>query len=176
MKQAFVVMGVALGLGLAVTACGKKDDAGSGGASAAAPGAAAAQPAGAKGVCNKVAVAGKCNEESGDPEADKMGCELTHGTWTAGGTCPTEKLFGNCAYGTTKIFYYQGTQPADALLPMGEELAKTDCELVSGKYAAVASPQPATTAVAAAPKGATGAAPKGAAPAPAAKKPGPKGK
>jgi hypothetical protein len=178
MKQAVLVAAVGLGLGLAVTACGKKDDAGSGSANGGtAPGAAAAQPAGAKGVCNKVTVAGKCNEESGDPEADKMGCELTHGTWTVGGTCPAEKLFGNCAYGTTKIFYYQGTQPADALLPMGEELAKTDCELVSGKYVAVAAPQPATTAVAAAPKAATGG-PKGAAPAPAPapKKAGPKGK
>jgi len=175
MKQALLMMTAGLGLSLAAIACGKKDDAGSGGSNAATTAAAAAGP---KGICNKVASAGKCDEESGDPEAEKMGCELTHGTWVPGGTCPTDKLFANCAYGTTKMFYYQGTQAADAILPMSEELAKTDCELVSGKYAAVASPQPTTTAVAAAPKGggATGGGgPKGAAPA-TIKKPGPKGK
>jgi hypothetical protein len=176
MKRCLVTMTVALGMSTLALACGKKDDAG-GGANAGSPGAAAAA-SGPKGVCNKVASAGKCDEESGDPEAEKMGCELTHGTWVPGGTCPTDKLFANCAYGTTKMFYYQGTQPADAILPMGEELAKTDCELVSGKYVAVASPQPATTAVAAAPKAATGGGgAKGGGAAPATtKRPGPKGK
>jgi hypothetical protein len=173
MKKAFVV--AAVGLGLSLVACGKKDDAAGNGSPGASATTASGAAAATKGVCNKIAAAGKCNEESGDPEADKTGCELTHGTWSAGGSCPTDKLFANCAYGTTKIFYYAGAQGPDALLTMSEDLAKMDCEMVSGKYAAVAPPQPAATAVAAAPKAATGGA-KGPVPAPAAKKATTKGK
>ena len=133
MSRAFLVM--AVGVSMTLLACGKKDEAAA--STTTTTTATATAPAAAKGMCNKVSAAGKCNEESGDPEDSKSGCELTHGTWTAGGTCPTDKLFANCAYGTTKVFYYAGVQPADALLQMDEQFARTDCELVSGKYTAV---------------------------------------
>ena len=143
MKQ-FLVMAVGLGLGL--LACSKSDS-GSGGAAATASSATATA---SRGVCNKIAAVGKCNEESGDPEADKTGCELTHGTWSPSGSCPTDKLFATCNYSTTKIYYYAGAQGPDAVLTMSEDFAKTDCELVSGKYAAAAKPAGTTTAVASA--------------------------
>jgi hypothetical protein len=133
---------IAVGLGLGVMACSKSDS-GSGGAAASASSTTAAA---SKGVCNKIAAAGKCNEESGDPDSDKSGCELTHGTWASTGSCPTDKLFATCNYGTTKIYYYAGAQGPDAILTMSEEFAKTDCDLVSGKYAAAA--KPASTAAA----------------------------
>jgi hypothetical protein len=144
MMKRFLVMAVGLGLGL--VACGKTDS-GSGGTAASAT---ASSATATKGVCNKIAPAGKCNEESGDPEADKMGCELTHGTWASSGSCPTDKLFATCNYGTTKIFYYAGAQGPDAVLTMSEDFAKTDCELVSGKYAAVAKPASTGSALASA--------------------------
>jgi len=128
MKQFLMI---AVGLGLGLMACSKSDS-GSGGAAATSSAAATAS----KGVCNKVAAAGKCNEESGDPDSDKTGCELTHGAWSSTGSCPTDKLFATCNYGTTKIYYYAGAQGPDAILTMSEEFAKTDCDLVSGKYAA----------------------------------------
>jgi hypothetical protein len=139
---------IAVGLGLGLIACGKSES-GSGGAAASTTASSATATA-SKGVCNKVSLAGKCNEESGDPESDKSGCELTHGTWASSGSCPTDKLFATCNYGTTKIYYYAGAQGPDAVLTMSEDFAKTDCELVSGKYAAAAKPAGTTTAVASA--------------------------
>ncbi len=129
MKRAWMV---AVGLGLNLIACGKSDP-GSGGAGASAT-SSSTTAAASKGICNKVAAVGKCNEESGDPDADKAGCELTHGAWSVGGSCPTDKVFATCNYGTTKIFYYAGAQGPDALIQMSEDFAKTDCDLVSGKY------------------------------------------
>lgn len=139
------ILVLAVGLGLSVVACSKTDGGSSGGPAASATGTATAATA-SKGVCNKIAAAGKCNEESGDPEADKTGCELTHGAWAASGSCPTDKLFATCNYGTTKIYYYAGAQGPDALITMSEDFAKTDCDLVSGKYAAVAKPAAAPPA------------------------------
>ncbi len=165
MKRAWMV---AVGLGLNLIACGKSDP-GSGGAGASAT-SSSTTAAASKGICNKVAAVGKCNEESGDPDADKAGCELTHGAWSVGGSCPTDKVFATCNYGTTKIFYYAGAQGPDALIQMSEDFAKTDCDLVSGKYAAVAKPAATTTVANATP---APAAPKPAAPI---RKPGAKGK
>jgi len=149
MKQ-FLAMAVGLGLGL--MACSKGD---SGGAAASAT----ASSATSKGVCNKIAAAGKCNEESGDPDSDKSGCELTHGAWASSGSCPTDKLFATCNYGTTKVYYYTGAQGADAILTMSEDFAKTDCDLVSGKYAAAAKPASAASALATAGPAGIGAKP-----------------
>ena len=143
MKQFLLI---AVGLGLSVIACSKSDG-GSGGAAASATSSSTAAAA-TKGVCNKIAAVGKCNEESGDPDSDKSGCELTHGTWSVGGSCPTDKLFATCNYGTTKIYYYSGAQGPDALIAMSEDFAKTDCELVSGKYATAAKPASTTSAMA----------------------------
>ncbi len=151
MKQ-FVM--IAVGLGLGVMAC-SKGDGGSGGAAAASSATAAAT----KGVCNKVAAVGKCNEESGDPDSDKTGCELTHGTWSSTGSCPTDKLFATCNYGTTKIYYYAGAQAPDAIITMSEDFAKTDCDLVSGKYAAAAKPASTASALAGASPAGAGAKP-----------------
>jgi hypothetical protein len=137
---------IAVGLGLGVMACSKSDS-GSGGPSASAS---SATTAATKGVCNKITAVGKCNEESGDPDSDKSGCELTHGAWSPSGSCPTDKLFATCNYGTTKIYYYAGAQGPDAILTMSEEFAKTDCDLVSGKYAAAAKPASTASALASA--------------------------
>ena len=150
MKQFLLI---AVGLGLSVVACSKSDGGSAGSASASASSTAAAAT---KGVCNKIAAVGKCNEESGDPDSDKSGCELTHGAWSVGGSCPTDKLFATCNYGTTKIYYYSGAQGADALIQMSDDFAKTDCELVSGKYSAVAKPAATTTVANAAPPPAGG--------------------
>ncbi len=154
MKRLFA-MAVALGLGL--MACSKGDGAGA----AASASASSTTAAATKGVCNKIAAVGKCNEESGDPDSDKSGCELTHGAWSPSGSCPTDKLFATCNYGTTKIYYYAGAQGPDALITMSEDFAKTDCDLVSGKYAAAAKPAGAASALAAGPAG-IGAKPVGA--------------
>jgi hypothetical protein len=151
MKRLFAV---AVGLGLALMACSKGDGAGA----AASASASSTTAAATKGVCNKIAAVGKCNEESGDPDSDKSGCELTHGAWSPSGSCPTDKLFATCNYGTTKIYYYAGAQAPDALITMSEDFAKTDCDLVSGKYAVAAKPASAASALAAGPAG-TGAKP-----------------
>ncbi len=150
---------------LFLVACGKKDEAGGAGETTSTTSAAAKT-----GSCQKLANAGKCSEYSIKEDLvatiQKGGCEATEGKWVMT-ACPGDKQFANCATSDSKIFYYAGTQAADAVFKVDEEFAKIDCEMMSGKLTVTAKPAAPTAASAAAP--ATPAVAKKAA-APAAKK------
>ncbi len=149
---------------LSLVACGKKDEGGAAGESSSASTTSAAAKTGS---CQKLANAGKCSEyaikEDLVATIQKGGCEATDGKWVMT-ACPRDKQFANCAASESKIFYYAGTQAADAPFKVDEEFAKIDCEMMSGKLTVTAKPA-ATTA-----KPATAAAAP-ATPAAAAKKP-----
>lgn len=118
---------------LALVACGKKEE-GAGGASAAGS-AALTGAAKTPGACNKLSNVGKCSEYDMSKDSlglNKAGCEATDGKWQAA-ACPTDKTFANCATAESKIFYYAGTTAPNAAIPMDEEFAKLDCEMMSGK-------------------------------------------
>lgn len=127
-------------VGLALVACGKKDDA----PGANATGTASLTGGSAKtlGSCNKLANVGKCTEYDMSKDSlglNKAGCEATDGKWQTT-ACQTDKTFANCATSESKIFYYSGTTAPGSLLTPDEEFVKLDCEMMSGKVTITGKP------------------------------------
>jgi hypothetical protein len=136
-------------IGLALVACGKKDEAPGGTGSASLTGAAAK----ALGSCHKLTNVGKCTEYDMSKDSlglNKAGCEATDGKWQAT-ACPTEKQFASCATSETKIFYYAGTTTAGSTITMDDDFPKFDCEMMSGKLTVTGKATPAAAEPAAAP-------------------------
>lgn len=126
---------------LALVACGKKEDAPTGGATGSATSAATLTNAAAKvGACNKLKNVGKCTEYDLSKDTlglSKGGCEATDGKWEEK-ACPTEKVFASCQTDSSKIIYYAGTTDPNSALTMDDEFAKLDCEMMSGKLTVTA--------------------------------------
>jgi hypothetical protein len=139
--------------GLALLACSKKEEgAASSGTVATGAGAASTTSSSPRtGSCQKLTKAGKCTEYALKDELStsiqKGGCEATDGQWQLT-ACPSEKQFANCSTSESKIFYYAGTQSADAVIQANEEFAELDCEMMSGKLAVTGKSTPTAAPVA----------------------------
>ena len=148
---------VAVVIGLALVACGKKEESLGG---AGATGTASLTGAAAKslGSCHKLTNVGKCTEYDMSKDSlglNKAGCEATDGKFQTT-ACPSEKNFATCATSESKIFYYGGTTTPGSTLTMDDEFPKIDCEMMSGKLTVTGKavpdePKPAPKKAAAAP-------------------------